>query len=576
MSADLRFAEAWTGTGALVFGRAAAAPEVTPFDDVVFQRADVFQMAEPAGRVCSDGAQDTAAVDQSVLAGHSVCVPVTAPARTAWSVAAGMAAAGREAYQHARPVAGAPRDAWACSLARVASGPDRYSLAMPIRVAHAERVQLAAVARLDLLVRIVGARPAGVVVASRYSAARPASRRIAARWQHAMPPGAGTWRPDPVTPPVVPLHPLVLRFSGRLDHTTRLVFGVQIPAPVVIPILRAYIVINEASLLRTSNNLVLPANSFSVSIDADSSQWTWSASLPLGARADLEPDAPGEPVDLLATANGSTWLLRLSRIREQEQFGSGSLSIGGTGIAAEIAAPAYAAVSTDNVAGSATAQQLAAAALMFNGVSLGWALDWQAADWLIPAGVWVHTGTPLEAVARIAEAAGAYVQAAPASRTLRVLPRYPVAPWAWADASPAVVLPAAAVLERGTEMVVRPDYDVVYVQGEQQGIRARVLRTGSAGDKPAQPIVDRLITHQDAARGRGLAALGNTGVQRLLTLETGVLPTPGVIHVGTLIDWTRGATTMRGLVRSLSVSATAGQGRDPVRVRQSLGVECHG
>jgi len=349
-------------------------------------------------------------------------------------------------------------------------------------------------------------------------------------------------------------------------------------SPLIIPTLRAYIVINSAALSRVSNNLSLPVTNLSISIDSDSAHWTWSATLPLRSLADLEPDAPGELVELEAVVNGLPWRLAVERIRESERFGAGSLSIGGRGIAAELSDPAYPVVPHDNVTAAATAQQLADTALSINGVSLGWALTWQAADWLVPAGAWVHSGTPLDAVVRIAAAAGAYVQAAPAARLLRVLPRYPVAPWEWTNAVPSIVLPATAVLERGSEHVTRATYDSVYVSGQAQGILAHVKRTGTAGSRPAQMIVDQLITHADAARGRGLEVLGNTGAQQIVTLETGVLPASGVIHVGSLMDWERGAVSRRGLVRSLVVSATVptGASKEPVKVRQTIGVEIHG
>ncbi|MCK7569165.1 hypothetical protein MLD24_21265, partial [Marinobacter xestospongiae] len=71
-------------------------------------------------------------------------------------------------------------------------------------------------------------------------------------------------------------------------------------------------------------------------------------------------------------------------------------------------------------------------ALTTNGVPLGWSLDWQIEDWLVPAGLWSHSGTWISAATRIAEAGGAYVQAHDTNQVLRILPRYPTLPWHWA------------------------------------------------------------------------------------------------------------------------------------------------
>ena len=90
-------------------------------------------------------------------------------------------------------------------------------------------------------------------------------------------------------------------------------------------------------------------------------------------------------------------------------------------------------------------------------------------------------------------------------------------------------------------------------------------------------IVDPLTAHADAARPRGLAALAEASSHRMWQLETGILPGYGVIQVGTVLDWVRGQTTRRGIVRELAVVASlpSGASKDPVKVRQTLGVEIH-
>lgn len=345
---------------------------------------------------------------------------------------------------------------------------------------------------------------------------------------------------------------------------------------IIYPARRAYIVINTAALRRVSNNLALPASAVSVSIDFQSAHWSWNATMPLSALGNLERDQPGMPVEIEAMINGTSWRLAVERIEESEQFGAASLRVGGRGIAAELSDPVYPIVQHDNVASAANARQLAEQALSFNGVPLGWSLDWQAADWLIPAGAWLFSGTPMAAVARLAEAAGAYVQPARDTRTLHVLPRYPVKPWEWGSAAAGAVLPAEATLVRGASHQDKPDYNLVVVRGEAGGIEGRVKRAGTAGDRPAPMIVDPLATHVDAITGRGIAVLGDTGPQVITRLETGVLTAGGVIPVGTMLSFTRGASSLTGLVRGLSVSASAARGRDPVMVRQTVEVEFHG
>jgi len=580
---DLLFAGVLTGSPHLVFGGSVAAPpEVLPDDTVSIGRACGFEAAAGMGASLAHVAETAQAASAAGVNGWQAAAPIgTAAAdlsRSAAPVTHGCADVASGALSHV----GHAAMAWQSADRLAGYGRAGYGMAAPVRGAAANRWAPAASIGLPCRHAFQAARPAHGVTRPRLWHARPVDAGRVDRQQAAMPPPPGLWLPSPIPPTPPVQHPVNLLFRAALDHTTHLLFGYIGPGPVagavVIPTLRVYIVINAASLRRVSNNLSLPVSNISISIDTAGAHWTWSAVVPLSALDDLQPAAPAEPVELEAELNGLTWRLLVERMRETERFGSASLQLGGRGIAAALSEPVFPVVSHDNVAGALTAQQIADLALSVNGVPLGWTLGWQCADWLIPAGGWVHTGTPLSAIVRLAEAAGGYVQADRSAKTLSVLPRYPLAPWDWGSATPDIVLPASAVIERGAEHIVRPGYNVVYVAGPAAGVRARIKRTGSAGDQAAQMVVDSLVTHADAARGRGLSILGDTGPQQMITLETGILPVSGIIPVGALMDWTRGATSRRGLVRALAVSASvpSGAGRDPVRVRQTVTVESHG
>ena len=94
-------------------------------------------------------------------------------------------------------------------------------------------------------------------------------------------------------------------FDERLAPGTDILFSCGAGAPsgaLIIPTLRAYIVLNSATLTRVSNGLALPLRDISISGDADSVHWTWSATLPLRALRRWSPkngargsSAPGTP-----------------------------------------------------------------------------------------------------------------------------------------------------------------------------------------------------------------------------------------------------------------------------------------
>ncbi len=158
----------------------------------------------------------------------------------------------------------------------------------------------------------------------------------------------------------------------------------------------------------------------------------------------------------------------------------------------------------------------------------------------------------MEAVARVVEAAGGYVQAHPSTTTLIALPHYPTAPWEWAGVTPDLILPEDVVEVEGSELDDKPIYNVVYVEGQgSSGRRDRILRAGTAADLAAPQIVDPLATDTLMTRARGLVALAASGPQERVTLRLPVLPETGLILPGIFIEYNAEGLTRRGLVRSV-------------------------
>ena len=427
-------------------------------------------------------------------------------------------------------------------------------------------------------------KPLAKTLTAGFQPGQPALIYVRVPWQEARRPPPGISQHGGTEPPVhvpcynpIPGAPVALRFwelASTVSLDLRFRCPNVIPGPgdgetVVIPILRAYIVHNDVILRRTSNSLLLKALSLSLSIDSDSWCWGWSASLPDSHLDDVLHAAGDAPVEFEAVVNGVHWLLLGEKVKRDRRFGSGRIALSGRGIAAELGAPYAPAVSRTN-SGDLNAQQIMDAALQINGVGIGWTLNWGLVDWLVPAGVWNHTGSHIEAVARVAEAGGGYVQASRAAKILNILPRYPVMPWDWATSVvPDFSLPSAVTTTEGVEWQDNPDYNAVWVSGESSGILAQVLRQGTAGDLAAPMIVDPLNTHADAARQRGSAVLGASGRILRQTLETPVLPGVGLYPVGSFVEFVDGASTRLGMVRAVSVNANL------PRVRQTIEVECH-
>lgn len=331
-------------------------------------------------------------------------------------------------------------------------------------------------------------------------------------------------------------------------------------------------VMNTASLRRLGSGVDLPSEGFSLSLDWESWTWKFSTSVQANALPDLSPDVDGAPAILVATVNGIAHHVIVEDLDRTRAFPTRTLSAGGRGINAVLDDP-YDPIATFSNSGTRTAQQLMLEVLSDNGVPLDWELDWQVDDWLVPAGAWSFQGTRMAALRAIAAAAGAYIQPHPSERVLRVLHRYPSAPWDWGTLTPDFILPASIVQNEGIAWTRKPAYNRVFVSGQAFGHRSEVTRTGTAGDLSAPSVVDALLTDTPAARQRGRAILSDTGRQALVRLRLPVLSETGIILPGKSVRYEDDEGNTRfGLVRSTSLDVKL---PDAPEVWQVIGVETH-
>lgn len=388
-------------------------------------------------------------------------------------------------------------------------------------------------------------------------------------------PQSGMWvRPQPIVPGIY-THSAALVFSEAWSTAMETVFisdryaPSRLVASIIIQTLKAYVTINSITLRRVDGDISIPAYAFSMSLDYQSWTWSWNASIALSSLPVVKPGSDGQPVEVEAVINGVPYRLVCEGFGSQKQFASGRVGVKGRGLAAVLDAP-YAPVLSFSSAGDRSAQQLMQDALTVNGVSLGWGIDFGLTDWLVPGNAWAHQGEYISAVTAIAQAAGGYVQPHDTDKTLRILPGYPTAPWAWGDVTPDFELPSSVVTVEGIDWTRKPDYNRVFVSGMGGGgVLGQVTRAGTAGDSVAPMITDALITHADAARQRGLSVLSDTGAQERINLTLPVFAETGLITPGQFVRYVDSGSTRMGLVRSTSLTWAL------PKIRQTLSIETH-
>ncbi|WP_338496192.1 hypothetical protein [Delftia tsuruhatensis] len=405
---------------------------------------------------------------------------------------------------------------------------------------------------------------------------------VLGRYEEAWHPRPGITPPGPKPPIEPPCYvpvvggPVDLVFVEPWSSSAQLVFvcdkGGPGPEPgetVVVPVKEVYLTVNSAILIRLDNGHLVPAAAMNMSLDVDSWTWQFSAAVPGGALADVQPNSNGDPVVVQATINGVAFRFALERIARERSFGSSQLRVSGRGLAAELDAP-YAPEMAFNNPQPRTARQLVEDILTLNGVPIGWTVAaWNLTDWLVPAGVFNHGGSYISAVNAVVGAAGAYVQPHNTDRSLFVHLRYPAPAWEWDSVTPNFELPAAVTSQESFEWVEKPRYNRAFVIGQEHGVHGRYTRSGTAGDLPAPTVVDPLITHADAVRQRGRAILSDTGRIATVTLRLPVLAETGIIKPGNFVRYVEGGNTHIGLSRGVSVDVSM------PTIYQTLTLETH-
>ncbi|QHB83246.1 hypothetical protein GIS01_14300 [Aeromonas veronii] len=378
-------------------------------------------------------------------------------------------------------------------------------------------------------------------------------------WEEAMQPGPGT-SPDP-KPPIIPERPdkrtLRLEFGRKRGEAELEFVWPGSDVAIVIPTRRVYLVSNTAKIVRVREGLDIPATALSIELDSDSWAWQFSAQIPRIAAAALTDE---EEVSI--HINGQQWDCVCDGWQSSQSFGRESATLTGRSRTAYLS-PTHVLTQAVSEPAAATMAQLAAAVL-----PVGWTLDWQAADWLVPAGFFsLDNQTPIEVVRYLAEAAGGFVLPHQRNRHLVIKPRYPTVPWQLDTAQADVAIPRAIITTLGSDFQPGHAANGIWVSGGHQGISARVMRQGTAGEQQAPTITHPLVCNVTAARAQGVVGLAKTMPRRTQTIELPLSADTGLILPGALLA----VDGWKGYNRGVRVSAAL-QNR-AMTVRQQLSVE---
>ncbi|MDI3326785.1 hypothetical protein QKW35_20605 [Pontibacterium granulatum] len=384
---------------------------------------------------------------------------------------------------------------------------------------------------------------------------------------HSVPPG-----PEPEPQPEPFRGDPNLLFDGTYRNEHLIFNGTFEQPPVPITSKAVYLFMPTITLYRLSDGAELDAINVSWTTDLDS--WGWRFNATLKKNADLalvKPDSNG-PQEIGCKINGHTFTAIVESYNVSRQFGNNSYQINGRSLSGWLSDP-YAPKRSRVISTDHTAQQLAELELQ----NTGWTLNWNTADWLVPAGAFSYQDNdPVAVIKQIAESVGAIVQSHPSSKTLVVKPRFPTSPHLWASATPDAILPAALIKQTAGEYRTLPHYNrAITTGGDTGGVIVTLTRDGTAGNELAPVVTDPLITHADAGyeRGRNEIAAGGSWESMNITtwLTQNGTPGPGLMLPGYLVEIEDVDETYRTQISSTAITAQSSE--DALTVRQVLTAE---
>ncbi|MFT7565810.1 MAG: hypothetical protein ACI846_000096 [Pseudoalteromonas distincta] len=310
---------------------------------------------------------------------------------------------------------------------------------------------------------------------------------------------------------------------------------------------KTYFMNNTVECIRVSDGQRILISSFSYQFGR--SQFAAICSLSFCSRIDFERS---QDELLKITINGYEFYTHVESPSTRLKFNANSYSATGRSRMAELSAPFVSAKNYTNI----TAKTLAG--LMTDIVqNTGWSIDNQMIDYSVPALAFSYQNkTPAEALAICANAIGGMLSFNDETKTISLLPKWPVMPWDTSNAICDVIINESVILDHNKQKITQPTSNAVFVRGEQQGVSCKVKRAGTLADNFASDVVDQLITHVQAARQRGSHELAETGNKWQSSIRTKIMADLPPIKPGMLVGIRYGEDIYKATCDSVSISAS--------------------
>ena len=330
-----------------------------------------------------------------------------------------------------------------------------------------------------------------------------------------------------------------------------------------LPILPGYIMHNKIAADLNGEPLDLLA--LHLTTDTDSYCWQGDITLSPASFAKLKIDqrAAGDEAVISVRINGNRWDILAEDYRDTRKFIGHSYTVTGRSITARLGAD-YAKGRHQKYSESRYARQIADEQLNLLPYTIA---AWEAVDWLIPGDTYTVSGqTPIEVIADLAKAAGAYVESHPYEAQLFIRPIWRQA--AWSKPTPALTIPANLILSVSGQRRISERCNAVRITPAAEqvgGVKAKgglVYREGTDQQPEASILTHAAYTDLDVMRAAGIHALSETGTHKI---ETVVLPWAAkyqlpLAELGAVWAFAEAGQTWQGVIKGVSVAVELDNG----------------
>ena len=341
-----------------------------------------------------------------------------------------------------------------------------------------------------------------------------------------------------------------------------------------LPILPGYIMHNKI----TADLNGEPLDLLALHLTTDTDSYCWQGDITLSpasfAKLNIDGRAAGDEAVITVRINGNRWDILAEDYRDTRKFIGHSYTVTGRSITAKLGGD-YAKGRHSKYDAARYARQIADEQLNLLPYRIA---AWEAVDWLIPGDTYAVSGqTPIEVIADLAHAAGAYVESHPYEAQLFVRPiwRQP----AWSKPTPALTVPANLILSVSGQRRISERCNAVRVTPAAEqvgGVKAKggvVYREGTDQQPEASILTHAAYTDLNVMRAAGIHALSETGTHKIETVtlpwaEKYQLP---LAELGAVWAFAEAGQTWQGVIKGISVAVELDNGAPVVTQTVTIG-----